>query len=298
MATTPSIHFWFALALLLMLSLSGAVPSVGAESPSPDDPVYTLRAYLRATYARDYVEAYRFISSADRKVRDLNRYVRQRGAFNGFALEAAKKLSELVIIKLTGRDDGPNRTVTVVKYQVPDPHKLSSLLRGWDAYRLNSLAVAERKRILDTIDKKKRDGSLDLSEGEATFGLVKENGGWRIFLNWAAGVKVPFRLNLSNAAQLDVSLSKNEIAVQPGDLFDIVLKVKNRSDQPIVVRIGHLVAPTALADYLEFVQCGFLLPISLGPSKAEEFSGTYLLKGSFPEGVSQLSLTYDFRLLE
>jgi hypothetical protein len=36
----------------------------------------------------------------------------------------------------------------------------------------------------------------------------------------------------------------------------------------------------------------------LAPAKEEQFSGTYLLRGSLPEGVRQLSLTYDFRLLK
>ena len=49
-----------------------------------------IQAYLRATYARDFLEAYRFISAEDRKVRDVNRYVQQRGAFSGFTLEVAE----------------------------------------------------------------------------------------------------------------------------------------------------------------------------------------------------------------
>ncbi len=285
--------------LILVFVLAGQASLSAAESVANfQDPTRVLHSYLRATYARDFVEAYRFISSADRKVRDLNSYVQQRGSFHGFALEVAKKLSEGVAINFIRRQDGPNRMEAVVKYKVPDPIKLSPLLLGWDAYRLNSLPINERKRIVDYIEKKKRDGSLDLSEGEATFELVRENDRWRIFLNWAAGVKIPFRLDLSNAADLEVSLSQKQLIVQPGELFDIILKIKNRTDQPVIARIGHLVAPAAVADYLDFVQCGFLLPVRLEPSREEQFSGTYLLKGSLPEGVRQLSLTYEFRLLK
>ncbi len=55
---------------------------------------------MRATYARDYGEAYRYISAEDRKIRDLNRYLRERGVYSGFTLEAARKLSQAVEIKI------------------------------------------------------------------------------------------------------------------------------------------------------------------------------------------------------
>lgn len=291
-------HIWSATIFLVGLFLGSATLGAAEQSQLERDPALVLQAYLRATYARDFIDAYRFISTADRNVRDLNRYVQQRGAFAGFTLELAKKLGESIEIKITERQDAPTRIQTVINYKVPDPIKLSPLLLNWDTYRLNSLAPEERKRILDAVDKKKRDGSLDMSEGEEKFELVKENEEWRIFLNWAAGVKIPFRLDLSKSADLDVSLSKNEIVTQPGEMFEIILKIKNRTNQPVTARIGHLVEPNNVADYLDFVQCGFLLPVTIGPAKEEQFSGTYLLRGSLPEGVRQFSLTYDFRLLK
>ena len=287
------------LCIILIFVLFGQRSLSAAESVVIfQDPTQVLQAYLRATYARDFTEAYRYISTADRKNRDLDRYVQQRGPFAGFTLEVAKKLSESMEIKFTERQDTPNRIHGIINYKVPDPKQLSSLVLKWDAYRLNSLAPEERKRILEAIAKQKRDGSLPMSAGEETFELVRENGEWRVFLNWAAGVKIPFRLNLSKSADFDVSLSKTEIVVQPGELFEIVLRIKNRTDQPLAARIGHLVEPTHVADFLDFVQCGFLLPVTIAPGKEEQFSGTYLLRGSLPEGVRQLSLTYDFRLLK
>jgi cytochrome c oxidase assembly protein Cox11 len=135
-------------------------------------------------------------------------------------------------------------------------------------------------------------------EIEEKLDLVKEGDEWRIFLNWSAGVKIPFRLALANAANLEASLSKSEVVVQPGDLFEIFLKVKNRSGQPIVARIGHLVEPREVTNFLDFVECGFLLPITVQPGKEQEYSARYLLRGGLPEDIHQLNLTYDFRLLK
>ena len=59
-----------------------------------DDPVPVLSKYLRSLYARDLGQAYRFISTVDQQIKKRDDYVRERGAFTGFALDAARKLAE------------------------------------------------------------------------------------------------------------------------------------------------------------------------------------------------------------
>jgi len=65
-----------------------------------DDPVPTLSKYLKFLYARDIGQAYRFISTVDQRIKKRDDYVRERGAFTGFALEAARKLADLIEIRL------------------------------------------------------------------------------------------------------------------------------------------------------------------------------------------------------
>jgi hypothetical protein len=293
----------FHLALLLHMALIRVFLAVGtaqaAERPVDlQDPMQVISAYLRATYARDFAEAYRYVSNEDRKIRDLNRYVRERGAYSGFTLEAGKKLSEGVEITILRQTESSRRLQVSIKYRVPDPKKLSPLLLNWDPFRLNSLLPPDRKQLLDTLEKRRKEGPLEMSEGVDTFELVKEGGEWRVFLNWAAGVTIPIRLDLTKIADLDVRLSKNQFVVQPGDAFELSLQIKNKTDQVLIARIGHVVAPQDIAGYLDFVQCGFLLPLTLQPGKEQEYSGTYMLRGSLPEGVRQLDLTYDFRILK
>jgi hypothetical protein len=261
-------------------------------------PNAVVESYLRATYARDFSAAYALISAEDRKLRDLDRYLRQRGPYNGFVLEAARKLGEFIEVRVLSASEKDGRRRMTVRYRVPDPQKIAPLVLQWEPRRLNSLAVAERRRIVDALERYGRDGYLAMSEGEESFDLVQESGAWRIFLNWAAGVTIPLRLDLAKAGELDVSLSRDNFILQPGDIFEVRLKIKNRAPQPLTVRIGHLVEPQTVADFLDFVQCGFLLPVTLQAGKEQEYSGTYMLRGSLPEGVHQLSLTYDFRLLK
>lgn len=282
--------------IITMFLIVAAAPPTGAAVQQPDlrDAALVVQGYLRATYARDYVEAYRYISTADQRVRDLNRYAQQRGAFMGFALETSRKLASFIEIKPAQQALAPNRIRAVTKVRIPEPGQLFNM----DARRLNALSVEERRQLIESWEKKQRDGSFEMTEIENKLDLVKEGDEWRIFLNWAAGVKIPFRLALANAGDLDASLSKSEVVVQPGDLFEIFLKVKNRSAQPVVARIGHLVEPSDVANFLDFVECGFLLPITLQPGKEQEYSARYLLRGGLPEAVHQLNLTYDFKLLK
>jgi len=274
-------------------------PLYGAErAMDTQDPMTVIQRYLRATYARDFAAAYRFISAEDRNVRDMNRYVQQRGPYSGFILDAARKLSEFIEVGTLNAQESPRGVRVAIKYRVPDPQKIAPLLLNWDPRRLNSLPAAERKQIIDALDQRKQQDSLEMSEGTETFELIREPDEWRVFLNWAAGVKIPLKLDLSKSPDLDVVLSKNEFVLQPGDLFEIVLRIKNRAQQPVTVRIGHLVEPSPIADYLDFVQCGFLLPVTVQPDKEQEFSGTYMLRGSLPEGVRGLNLTYDFHQLK
>ena len=283
------------IARLLCLFLSGLTELRAAE---PSDPMFVVQRYVRATYARDFIAAYRLISAEDRKIRDLNRYVRQRGAYGGFTLEAAKKLSEFIELQALKTQASPNRMQMLIKYRIPDPQKIAPLVLNWNPQRLNSLSASERKTILDTLDSRQRAGALSMTEGEESFELIREPDEWRIFLDWAAGVKIPLRLDLSKSANLAVTLSQQDFTLQPGELFEVKLKITNRSAEQVTARIGHGVEPASIADYLDFVQCGFLLPITLQPGKEQEYSGTYMLRGSLPEGVRQLSLTYDFRLLK
>jgi Cytochrome c oxidase assembly protein CtaG/Cox11 len=278
-----------------VLLLAIALKSEASEQPlNLRDAAVVIQGYLRATYARDYLDAYRYISAADQRVKDLNRYAQQRGAFMGFALEAAKKLASFMEIRLTQKQLAPNRIQAVATIRIAEPALLSNL----DPWRLNSMAVDARRQLIESWEKKKLDGFLQMTEVEKKLDLVREGDEWRIFLDWAAGVKIPLRLELSSASDLEASVSKSEVIVQPGEFFEIYLKVKNRSSHSLVTRVGHLIEPQDVTNFLDFVECGFLLPITVEAGKEQEYASRYLLRGNLPEGVHALTLTYDFRLLK
>lgn len=142
------------IAAALWLLISPGLNLHSAErAPNLQDPALVIQAYMRAIFARDFTEAYRFISSEDRRVRDPNRYAQQRGALNGFALEAATKLSGYVEIDASRKTVAPNRIQAVARHKAPDPDKMRALLLNWNAYELNWLPAVERKQLIETIEK-------------------------------------------------------------------------------------------------------------------------------------------------
>ena len=278
-------------AFLLLLALPLNKPAA-ERIPNTQDPALVIQAYLHATYARDSVQAYRFISSEDRRVRDLNRYMQLRGKSNGFALEVARKLSESMEINVSQKPVAPQRIRAVARYKAPDPNKTRTWLRN--AFQLSLVPESERKQIIDSIEQRSRDGTLAMVAREETFELVKEGGEWRIFFNWAAGIRIGFRAMPAGSSEVEVSLSKDQMIVQPADMFEIFLTIKNLSKKESIVQINHLVEPREIAQYLDFVQCDVLGPVRVQAGKEQEYSATYLLRGSAPEGIRQFSLTYGF----
>lgn len=112
----------------------------------------------------------------------------------------------------------------------------------------------------------------------------------------AAEIRILLQTVLPESSAVEVSLSKDQIIVQPGDLFELFLKVKNRSKEPVSARIDHLIEPRELTAYVDFVECGFLVPLTLEAGKEQEYFARYLLREGFPPDVQQLRLTYDVKL--
>src|SRR5262244_3512156 len=264
--------------VFLLLAASPLNLPAAERVPNMQDPGLVIQAYLRATYARDSIEAYRFISSEDRRFRDLNRYVQLRGKFNGFALEAARKLSESMKIDVSQKPVAPNRIQAVARYKAPDPNKLRTLMRN--AYQLNLVPESERKQIIESIEKSTRDETLEMIAREETFELIKEGDEWRIFFNWAAGVRIGFRAIPVKSSEVEVSLSKEQLVVQPGDMFEIFLAIKNLTKKESIVQVNHLVEPRDIAPYLDFVQCDVRTRPGASRKRARIFCHLFV-KGEF-----------------
>jgi hypothetical protein len=261
-----------------------------------DDPVPVLSKYLRFLYARDLGQAYRFISTVDQRIKKRDDYMRERGAFTGFALEAARKLAELIEIRPVSQQVDGSRSRLKVALKLPDASGVAPLLMDWDEQRLNSLPAPEQKKIISNIDRLAHDKKLPMIEGEEEFILVKENSQWRVFLNWAAGVKVKFAAIVPSDGTIAAEPITRESIARSGEPFTIGFTVKNRASNDIRTRIVHMVDPAELKQYLDLVECALLLPVRLRPGEEQVYNSTYLVRGDLPDGTKALDVTYEFKV--
>jgi hypothetical protein len=82
------------LAALPAYSLYGLRPKLGTSSA-----VRAAENYVKASYARDFAVAYRWLSSEDQKRTSQEAFATERGSFTGFTARLAATLADLIEAK-------------------------------------------------------------------------------------------------------------------------------------------------------------------------------------------------------
>jgi hypothetical protein len=288
--------FLLLIAATLLLSLPASYVFKSLWHEGDDEPVRILTQYLRAVYSRDFKQAYRFVSAEDKRLKDQRIYVRERGPFSGFALEAARKLSELIEFTPAQINLNDDRARIVLAFKAPDMNSIGTLLLDWNEERLQALPLHEQKKLLAAIGNLKRNGGLEVIEGQEEFTLRREGHHWRLFFDWASGVKVKFGTLLPQNAPIEAKPTIKETVTQPNELFTIAYRVKNLTDKEVLARITHRVEPAALKEQLDVVECGLLLPVRILPGEEQTYSSTYVFRGDIPDGTKTVDVTYEFRV--
>ena len=282
------------LALLVLLLPAAAVMFFPGNRAS-DNPLEAARSYLKAIHARDYREAYRFISSADRIVFDQASYLQSQVALGGFTVQLAKQLAADMQIRVIERENKDNGARLTLDYKIPAADELSSLLHNWDQEKLNALSGAEQKRIIDPLENMKKTRNMITTEGRETFNLVKEKGHWKIFLDWASGTKVSFAAAVPPNDAIEVAVLTRTLFAGMDEPFQTSLKLRNRGHREVVAHIDHRIEPKEFAERIAMIACGFLRPLTLNPGEEREVSSAYLLDPGFPKNTP-LKITYEFNL--
>ena len=283
-------------ALLIAGLAIGAYFLIQPTSTKADQPRATVDAYLRATYARNFVAAYDYLSAADRQVRGRQSFMNSQGAYSGFTLKVAQQLAGFMEIWPIDRQASNGRLVIKVGYRVPAPAELNELLLNWDEDRLNAISKEKQKELLAELNARKQAGKLLNIEGQETIELIEEADGWKIFLDWAAGTRVLLQSKLADSNKLAVRFATAEVMAKSGELFLVNVKIKNPSAHAATFTVGHLLEPAAIADDLQLVECGLLTPTTLAPQQEKEFAMAYLLDAAAGKTYGEIKLTYEFKL--
>ena len=285
----------FVAATFLLVLPASYVLTEGLHKADDEQTVRILTKYLRAVYSRDFKHAYRFVSAEDKRLKEEGVYVRERGPFSGFALEVAKKLSEFIEFAPAQIKIDDNRARITLAFKAPDMNSLATLLLDWDEERLNALPSHEQKKLLASIDTLKRRSSLEVIEGQEEFTLVREGSNWRLFFDWASGVRVNFMTLVPQDGVIEAQPTIKDTVTQPNELFTIAYRVKNLTDKEVFARITHRVEPAALTEHLDVVECALLLPVRIPPGEEQSYSSTYVVRGDIPDGTKRIDVTYEFK---
>jgi hypothetical protein len=264
-----------------------------ARSPAPED---VAVEYGRAIYRYDAATIYRLASAADRSAKDEETVRAQVGGPTGFALEIIRHLALFMEAKPVDMRLLGNRATVSLKLTLPDANALDirMLARDWDETALDALAESERAKVLRKLDELHERRTLPVVDGQETFELVKEDGGWRLVLDWSGAIPVRFSVSTAKTPALDVTTTPAEIRAKPGESFRVTVRAKNVSAHEITTRVGHRIAPEADATFLALLQCPLFLPATFKPGETKEFVSEYLLLPDTPGGVTAFRVTYEF----
>jgi hypothetical protein len=280
----------FALLIVIVLYFHSA----GGKT-SREEPLDVVKAYLKASYARDAAAAYRYISSRDQQVWDESSYASQYGNFTGFALDLARKLADSMEIWVVEGQSDPERVYYKIGYSVPAADELSGLLFDWDPEKLNALSRPQQQQLLETLEKTLKDGKMITIKGQDSFNLITDERRWKIFYDWASGTRVRVKVTLPPSAGLDVQLLNSEFLVKREEAFQLVLKIKNRNKQTVLARIVHGVEPADMANSIDMIACGALQPLTLEPGSVQEISSAYII-GDETRAGTKIAITYHFQV--
>ena len=288
----------FVPALVALFVTAAVFLWTGRSQPAAWETIQVVIPYVKASYARDFREAYGFISSGDRRVTGKESYVKERGAFSGFTLELSKRLATFIRATPVEEKIDGNRAQLKLQVSFPDADKLSAHLLGWDEKRLDKLSPKERGELIDKLDRWRKEGKIPMVEVERDFELVREENGWRIFLDWAAGIRVSFDTVVSGSSLLEAKPVLKEVTAIRGKLFNVFFKVRNISSRQVTTWIVHRVEPKNADEYLELVECNLLVPVTVQPGREVQYPSSYLLRGDLPERMKQFKVTYEFKVEE
>jgi hypothetical protein len=286
--------------LILAVACPPLLATAGGPSGEPERQAIlaALRAYVAALYARDYAEAYRWIAAADRRLKSQAEYEQDHEPFTGASLTLAKRLAREIVLRHAAIELEDGRATVRATLVLPNGNaqEVSALLLAEDG-----TAEAPANQLEERLAKLEAliaNGTIPTVEVEDAWTLVRDPEGWRIFLDWARGVRLHFATHVPKGLPVTASFDRAEALTLRGDTLHLRLTVRNHGPEVLRLKVIHRVEPAALAGQLELVQCGYLLPRDIAAGEADQSSVVYFVGEDLPGDVSQVRVTLEFVALE
>jgi hypothetical protein len=285
------------IALLFIISgLAAGLIFWANRSGAASSPEEVVQQYVASLYARDYDQAYDLISAADKAYKSRELYLQENNPFTGLRLEASRRLASYIRFPTLQADrQSEDRTTVTIQYVVPDGNAgaVREIL-----FAAPPEEAGDGQALLQELDRLHESEQIPTFEGEQTFVLVREQGGWRILENWAEAVRVHFSAEVKQGLAWEFEPLQEMVIAKPGETLQTVYRAKNLSDQPLVAKARHIDQPEAYLDYLNIIQCFCFIQQTLRPGEEVELPLAFRVEWDVPTEIKDFYVHYEFYPLE
>jgi hypothetical protein len=165
--------------ILILMTFSFLVFSCSNGS----SPSNVLNQYLDETFNLEYEAAYSKLSGEDKSVKSIQEYLSEndKGEF-GFLAKTIADKSSYKIIQI---EKDKNKAKAIVELTIPDGEKIAGELMVSLFSKMFSDNLDE-KEMASKMEEKYKDEELPMTTKTDTMNLVKDEDGWKVYLNWKA----------------------------------------------------------------------------------------------------------------
>lgn len=165
--------------ILLLMTFSLLVFSCSNGS----SPSNVLNQYLDETFKLEYESAYSKLSNEDKSIKSLQEFLAEndKGEF-GFLAKTMADKSSFKIIEI---EKDKNKAKAIVELTIPDGEKIAGELMVSLFSKMFSDDFDEEE-MASKMEEKYKDEEIPMTTEIDTMNLVKDEDGWKIYLNWKA----------------------------------------------------------------------------------------------------------------
>ena len=278
-------------AMAAVLTLAVAAPAAAEVGPER-----VLVDFLHASYSRDADAAYRLLSRADRVEKSFADYVAESGQLEGPALQLARSLADEIRTRDLRVERDGERAIVRFGAAIPDANaaEIEHLVLGFAPDRLAALGAGEIAARRARLRQLAAEGRLPmLHAAEETWTLVREDDGWRVFLNWAEAVEVSFEAVVFHDLGWRFVPERRRVMARHGETLQMVYRARNIGRRETTGKARHIVGPAADSGFLEIVSCFCFLEQTLAPGEAVELPLVFRVDFEAPEGITGFQVRYE-----
>jgi hypothetical protein len=291
---------WFKIGLVLLTVSLGAVGFFAGRhwslaNRSPDE---IALAYARAVYARDYAQAWEFISAADKHYKTREQYLAENNSFTGLEQELAATLAGWIQFSQTQVEVVGDRATVAVHVKAPNGNQPEIYQILQEAEHETELTAAEQHILFERLESMYATHQIEILEGEHLFTLHRERGGWRVVMDWAGAIIVRFTAEVSSDLDWEFYPLQTEVRVLPGETLSAIYRAVNRTDRPITAKGKHMVLPEVYKEYFTTLQCFCFVQQTLQPGESKDMELIFRIDYDVPAEVREFENKYVFYPIE